>query len=283
MMKKILMMVLISLVFAFRLYAAQSAITDSEGNACMGDDKSRKQTEDAALSDAKRKAVEYASTYLKSETNIKNFMLEKDFVSAYANATVKIVQELEKTWYKDPSSGDCYKIKVKAEVIPDEKAMSGIAKIAADDPSAPLSVNVWTDRKEYKNGNKIKVYIKGNKPFFARILYKDTAGQVVQLLPNPYRSSSYFNGGTIYELPSGDDKFELEVSPPFGEENVVVYASTSPLGEISTVTQGGVYQIKTPLDDIEVKTRGVKMIQKVNVAPTASEFYEEKATLKTVK
>jgi len=285
-MKKILIMVLISFVFASHLYAAQSTITESEGSACMGDDKSRKQTEESALTAAKKKAVEYASTYVTSETNVKNFMLEKDLVSAYANAAVKIIQELEKSWYKDPSSGDCYRIKIKAEVIPDEKAMSGIAKsTAADDPSAPLSIKVWTDKKEYKNGNKIKVYIKGNKPFYARIIYKDAAGQIVQLLPNPYRSGSYFNGGTIYELPSGDDKFELEVSPPFGEENVVVYASTSPLGEISTEARGGVYQVKTLADDIQVKTRGIQLTQKTggkNATPAASEFYEGKANLKTM-
>jgi len=284
--KKYFITVLIGLALASSLHAAQSTITESEGSACMGDDKSRKQTEESALTAAKKKAVEYASTYVTSETNVKNFMLEKDLVSAYANAAVKIIQELEKSWYKDPSSGDCYRIKIKAEVIPDEKAMSGIAKsTAADDPSAPLSIKVWTDKKEYKNGNKIKVYIKGNKPFYARIIYKDAAGQIVQLLPNPYRSGSYFNGGTIYELPSGDDKFELEVSPPFGEENVVVYASTSPLGEISTEARGGVYQVKTLADDIQVKTRGIQLTQKAggkNATPAASEFYEGKANLKTM-
>src|SRR3990172_5512770 len=235
-MKKLLFTVLISLAVASHLHAAQSSITESEGTACMGDDKSRKQTEEAALADAKKKAVEYASTYLKSETNIKNFVLEKDLVSAYANATVKIIQELEKSWYKDQSSGDCYKIKVKAEVIPDEKTMAGLAKSpsSTDDPSAPLSIKIWTDKKEYKTGEKIKVYIKGSKPFYARVMYKDASGEFVQLLPNPYRNNNYFNGGTIYELPSGDDRFELEVNPPFGDENIIIYASTSPLGEIST-------------------------------------------------
>lgn len=285
-MKKILFTVLISLAAASPLYAAQSSIAESEGTACMGDDKSRKQTEEAALADAKKKAVEYASTYLKSETNIKNFLLEKDLVSAYANATVKIIQELEKSWYKDQSSGECYKIKVKAEVIPDEKAMAGLAKSSssADDPSAPLSIKVWTDKKEYKTGEKIKVFIKGNKPFYARVMYKDARGEFIQLLPNPYRNNNYFNGGTIYELPSGDDRFELEVNPPFGDENIIIYASTSPLGEISTETHGGVYWVKTQANDIGVKTRGVKLIHKAEgsaAAPPASEFYEDKAIVRT--
>jgi hypothetical protein len=285
-MKQILLTVLMVLTVVVQLYAAQSSITYSEGNACMGDDKSRKQTEDAALADARRKAIDYTSTYVTSETNVKNFVLEKDLVSAYANATVKIIQGLERSWYKDPSSGDCFRIKVKAEVIPDENAMARIAKStsALDDPSAPLNIKVWTDKKEYNPGEKIKAYIKGNKPFYARVLYRAVGGEFIQLLPNPYRNNNYFNGSTIYELPSGDDKFEIEVSPPFGEENIIVYASTSPLGDINTETRGGVYQVKTQEEDIGVKTRSVTLVHKTKgdrPIQAPSEFFEDRIIVKT--
>ncbi len=287
-MNKFFIAFLFLILSASGLHAVQSTITEAEGTACMGDDKSRKQTEEAALTAAKKKAVEYASTYVSSETTVKNFITEKDFVSAYANASVRIIQELEKSWYKDPVSGDCCKTKIKAEVLPDEKSMARLSKSSAvaDDPSAPLNIKVWTDKKEYKSGEKIKVFLRGNKPFYARILYKDAGGELVQLLPNPYRSSTYFHGGTIYELPSGDDKFDLEVGPPFGSENVVVYASTSPLGEISTQTRGGVYQIKTQPKDVEMKTRGVALVQKPEGkagTAAASEFFEEKTIIKTTR
>lgn len=276
------------------LYAAQSTITEAEGSACMGDDKSKKQTEQAALVDAKKRAVEFASTYIKSETEVKNFMLEKDLLSAYTNAEVKIIQEMEKAWYKDASSGDCCKIKIKAEVVPDTKAMEKMATAspaAFDDPSAPLMVKAWTDKKTYKAGEKVKVYIKGNKPFYARVIYKDASGEMVQILPNPYRADNYFNGGVMYEIPAGRDKFELEVSPPFGDENVIVYASSSMLGEISTETHGGVYQVKTRAKDIGVRTRGVKLMERIEGAssgaslskPAASDFFEDTVVVKTGK
>lgn len=155
------------------------------------------------MSEAKRNAVEKTLSYIKSETTVKDFQLEKDVIGAYANAAIKIVQELEKAWYKDASSGDCYRIKIKAEVTPDEKAMQKISegKNINDDPSAPLTVQVWTGKKDYKQGEKIKVYIKGNKPFYAKILYKDASGNIVQLLPNPFKRDNYFNGGVIYERP----------------------------------------------------------------------------------
>ena len=172
----------------------------------MGDDKSRKQTEDAALTDAKKKAVEFVSTYIKSETEVKNFALEKDLLSAYAHAEVKLLQEPTKEWYNDPNSGNCLKINIKAEVVPDTTAMQKMAvqsPAVSDDPSSPLTVKVWTDKKGYKAGEKVKVYIKGNKPFYARVIYKDASGEMVQILPNPYRSGNYFNGGTMYESRQG--------------------------------------------------------------------------------
>ncbi|MDO9287155.1 MAG: DUF4384 domain-containing protein [Thermodesulfovibrionales bacterium] len=278
---------MLSMLLASNLYAAQSTITEAEGYACMGEDKSKKQTEQTALADAKKKAIEQVSTYIKSETHVKNFELEKDLTSAYSNAAVKVIQEIEKGWYKDSSAGDCYKIKIKAEVIPDEKAIEKISKSSqtADDPSAPLSINVWTDKKEYKTGEKIKIYIKGNKPFYARVVYKDAGGNMVQLLPNPYRNDNYFNGGVVYEIPSGNDRFELDVSPPFGKENITVYSSTLPVGDINLKAEGGVYQITTKAKDIGSRTRGVALKEKGTDEgqKIPAEFSETDAVLKTEK
>jgi hypothetical protein len=266
------------------LYASQSTITESEGYACMGEDKSKKQTEQTAMADAKKKAIEQVSVYIKTETHVKDSALEKDLVSAYANAIVKVIQEIGKGWYKDPSAGDCYRVKIKAEVIPDEKTMEKISKSkeVTDDPSAPLNIQVWTDRKEYKGGESIKIYLKGNKPFYARVVYKDASGKLLQLLPNPYRSDNYFNGGVIYEIPSGNDKFELEVNPPFGEESIAVYTSTSQLGDLDLKEEGGVYQVKTKPKDIGIKTRSVKVKEVTEGKPhQASDYSEGEVVVKT--
>jgi hypothetical protein len=168
----IVCMVSIFLVSPLHVHASQSTITEADGYACMGYDKSRKQTEEEALRNAKRNAVEYASTYIKSEPRVKDFQLQKDLIDAYANATVKIIQEPEGAWYKDASAGECFRVKIKAEVVPDDRAMARITqgKGITEDPSAPLHVSVWTDKKEYRQGEKIKVYIKGNKPFYARVI-----------------------------------------------------------------------------------------------------------------
>lgn len=109
-------------------YAGQSVITDTEGSACMGDDKSRKETELTAVKDATRRAAEYAATYVQSETHVQDSALEKDLISAYSNASVHVIQELEKRWYREEGLGDCFKVKLKVEVIPDEKAATGLTK-----------------------------------------------------------------------------------------------------------------------------------------------------------
>jgi hypothetical protein len=271
------------LVISGNIYAAQSTITEAQGYSCAGEDKSRKQTEQESLADAKRNAVENALSYIKSETKVKDFQVEKDIMQAYSNATVKVIEVKEHNWYKDERSGDCYKTKIKAEIIPDEKAMNELAanKEIADDPSLPLSVKVWTDKKDYKGKEKIKIFLKGNRPFFARVLYVKVKGESLQLLPNPSRSDNYFNGGIIYEIPSGNDRFELEVGPPFGDENIIVYASSTELGEIKLKKAGEVYEVKTGAEDVGVHTRGIQLKEKSGNDKPAEAFYEGKVTVKT--
>ena len=284
-MRKIIFFAVLILVFTVPLYAAQSTIKIAEGAACMGDDKSRKQTESAALTEAKRNAVEAVKTYVSSATEVKDFEIQKDLVSAYANATVTVVEELEKSWYKDPAMGDCYKIKIKTEVTPDEKAMKKArTETALDDPALPLAVKVWTDKQAYRAGEKIKIYLKGNKPFFARVIYRDASKNNLQLLPNPYRQDNYFQGGVVYEIPSGKDKFELEVNPPFGEENIIVYASVSELGDLNLKEEGSVYSVKTQTKDIGIKTRSIKLkAASGDASDKPAEFSEGTVTVRTKK
>ncbi|MFN3739644.1 MAG: DUF4384 domain-containing protein [Thermodesulfovibrionales bacterium] len=279
-MKEVITGLTVVFIISSLCLAQQSTITESEGYACMGEDRTKRQTEETALQDAKRKAIEQVSTYIQSETEVKDFELQKDIVNAYANAKVKIIEQ-KGIWDSEPPKvGDCYRIKIKAEVIPDESAIKRLSEAQGlDDPSAPLKVQVWTEKKEYRSGEKIKVFLKGNKPFYARVLYRQADGSLIQILPNPYRKDNYFQGSAIYEIPSGPDRFELEVTPPFGEEGIIVYASTGELGSVELEPAGGVYRVKTRPDDIYNKARGVKIMEKGN--SKASEFYETGLIVKT--
>ncbi|NVO00474.1 MAG: DUF4384 domain-containing protein [Geobacteraceae bacterium] len=283
-MRQLIFAALITLLFSQLLHASQSIIIDTDGYACMGDDKSRKQTEDVAFKDAKRKASESAATYIKAETHLKDAMLEKDILSAYTNSHVKVIQEFLKEWYKEGTIGDCFRVKLKVEVIPDEQTMKSFATKKTDDfddPMAPLSVRVWSDKTKYGQGEKIRVFVKGNRPFYGRVVYQDASGAMVQILPNPYRKNSYFNGGTVYEIPSADDRFDLEVSPPFGAEKITLFASTSPMGDVSLTDVGGVYSIKVKAEQLSSGTRGVKFVNKGSGSAQVAEFAESSQEMQT--
>ena len=216
------------------------------------------------MAETKRKAAEMALTHIKSETEVKNAIVSSDIVNAYAKAKVRVIKEVEKGWFKTEYAGECFKVKIKAEVTPDPDSLKKFVseKTFLDDPNAPLAVKLWTDKKQYQIGEKIKIYLKGNKPFFTRIIYKDAANHLIQLIPNPYRSENYFNGGVIYEIPSGRDRFELEVSPPLGLESITLYASTTQLGELDLIPSQGIYMVKTGSMEVGMKTRGVKITEK---------------------
>ena len=279
-MRTLLVLTIFTMVAVQPLHAAQSVIIDTTGYACMGDDRSRKETEHAAIDDAQRNAGETALTYIKSETNVNDGVLEKDLLSTYVNAKVKMLQELKKEWYQDPASGDCCRVRLKMEVTPDAEAMANLSaskkQAMLDNPAAPLAVKIWTDKARYLAGEKIRIFIKGNRPFYGKVIYKDVGGNLTQLLPNPYRNNNYFNGGTVYELPAGDDRYALEVCPPFGTETVTLYASTSPLGELYIAPQSGVYTVRTNASDVPAGVRGIKFVDKEaeGKMPAAAEFAE---------
>jgi len=276
------------LLLAGQLFAAQSTVTEAEGTASLGEDRTRKQAEQAALADAKRNAVERTQTYLKSQTRVENGMLESDVVEAFAGADVRVLEVLEKGWRRDEALGDCYYMRIRAEVVPDERALErargGSAGTPSEDPTGLLSVRAWAEKPEYRAGEKVKIFLKGNKPFHARVVYRDAAGALVQLLPNPFRTDDYFEGGAVYELPSGKDQYELEVSPPFGAERVTVYAGTQPLGDVGLKDAGGVYQVTTKPAEVGNKTRGIKIVKKEDGAPAApAEFSEASVDITTRK
>ena len=260
---------LLSTLLCAPVFASQSSITEAEGEACMGKDKSRNETESAARKQAKRMAAEFSGTYIESTTEIENFELKQDLVQAFVNAEVTILTVLEEAWVDET---DCYTIRIKAEVVPVKEEIEQVAASAgfADDPTAPLSVVVRSDKESYTGGEAMKVYIRGNKPFFARVIYVDAEGTSIQILPNPYREDNYFPGGVWHSVPDGRDRFDLVVSPPFGEEQMIVYASSKPLGDIGLVASGAVYAVDEKPKQISAKTRGIKITETSASPPDAA-------------
>ena len=138
-------------------------------------------------------------------------------------------------------------------------------------------------QKHYREGESIEIYLQGNRDFYARIVDITSGGEIVQLLPNGYRKDTLFKGGRTYKVPDDRDGFDLKVTPPFGEDQIVVYASEVPLGDVPMENLGqGLSSFKGTRGALGVRTRGIA------VAPVASggksgpaEFYEGAWTLTT--
>ena len=63
----------------------------------------------------------------------------------------------------------------------------------------------------------------------------------------------------MIKVPNRDDTFKLIVSPPFGEENLMMLASTSPLGDIESQNAGAVYLVNANATEVAKRTRKLKM------------------------
>ncbi|MDY6905831.1 MAG: DUF4384 domain-containing protein [Thermodesulfobacteriota bacterium] len=264
--------------------AGNSIITTGEGIAALGNDKSRNQAMTEARDLAKRNAAEKAATHIQSASAVENFTLKSDIVNAFSKAVVTILEEMESGWLDDPHMGQSFRVVIRAEVVPDLAAIQADESDSSDwqdDPAAPLTVRLNSPKQAYKAGEKITLYVKGNKPFFARVVYEDCAGTLTQILPNPYRTETYFQGSTTYSLPSGKDAYTLTVVPPFGKETVTVYAATRPLGPIDRQARGPVYLLKETRSAVASRTRGIQLQQKQDNDSQAAEFCEVSLAITT--
>ncbi|TIH18473.1 DUF4384 domain-containing protein [Marinifilum sp. JC120] len=241
-----------------------SVLIEAEGMACLGLDRTRTQVRKLALDDAKQTASERVSTYVSRETSVDKGKLSKDLIDVYSRATVKVIEELEKGWTqsKDKSGylDQCYKIKIKAEIIPAESTTGDSThQKAMNNPRAPLTVELWTDKDTYKLGDFMKFYFRGNKPFYARAVYKDAEGNLIEVTPSG--SSIKYDGGVIYEIPGQSDRFSLQVTPPLGKEKLLLYTSTSPMNSYLGQRSGDLLVIDNEISDLGRKTRGLAVLK----------------------
>jgi hypothetical protein len=289
------------LLFPLAALAGVSTLVEETGTACRVEGnavgnaplKSRAQTESDARTDAKRSAAERVATRIKSETRYdmvevnnegqaKAYNIGKVLRSAYANAEVKELATLGAgSW---DAQGECFSITLRLEVIPKPEALETLGSAMQADPTLPLNVRLWTDRSTageraiYRKGEFVRLYLRGNKPYYARVIYQFADGQSLQILPNGHRKTHHFQGGTTYVIPTEEDDFNFEVSAPFGAERVVVYASERPLGDLPTQPAGAVYRVEG--SRLESQMRNVKLNGGMNKDAAAfSEYAVDLITL----
>ena len=268
----------------------RSSIHMVDGYAYLSEDMTLSESRAAAFASAKRQAVEMAKTYITSHTVVEDFELKKDQITGTAEGAVTILEQ------KDHGIEDNrrYHVWIKAEVEYgiNERVVSKTNPVSPQAGSsesnqlkAPLTVKVWTSQKKYQRGDKITIFVQGNRDFYARIVDITSDGQIIQLLPNDFRRNQYFKANTIYRIPDKEDRFELKVTPPYGTDQIVVYASEAPLGNVKGMQQlsRGLTQFNGSQTDFEMQTRGITVSASGKSAELGTEFFEATWSLKTTQ
>lgn len=258
--------------------ARHSFIAEVDGYAHLSEEMTLSETRRAAFLNAKRQAVEMARTYIRSHTAVENFVLQSDTVEGTAEGAVTVLAQ------KDVGVEDNarYHVWIRAEVAFGPSAPDRPAAGASMDSDGPLTVRVWSSRKEYRRGERIEIFVQGNRDFYARIVDIPPDGDIIQLLPNDYRRDTRFEGGRVYRIPGPEDGFELVVSPPYGRDQIVVYASEAPLGEVATDPVGqGLHRVQGDRSSLAVRTRGIAVVgagqrpaAATQAVPGGAAFYE---------
>ena len=266
----------------------RSSIHEVDGYAYLSEKMTLEQVRNLAVTTAKRQAVERAKTYIESKTTIENFEVIQDQIKGKSQGTVTVL-EMKDLGVEDNTR---YHVWIKAEVeygikpsgmeagenLPDDLSAIHL------DPHAPLTVRVWTSKKEYREGDHITVYMQGNRDFYARIVDITSSGDIIQILPNDYRQQDRFEAGRIYEIPGKGDRFDLKVTPPFGEDRIVVYASEVPLGNVAMSSAGsGLGAFGGTRESLGIRTRGISVTAAEGNGPSHSgaAFYESTWKLRT--
>lgn len=258
----------------------RSSIHEVDGYAYLSEDMTLSQVRSAALATAKRQALEMARTYIRSKTLVKDFEVAYDLIWTDAEGAVKVLEQKD----LGIEGNTRYHVWVRAEVEYSLKPKGGGKEGGIMDPGLPLQVKVWSSKKHYTSGERIEIFLQGNRDFYARVVDVDASGNIVQLLPNDYRKEVFFAAGKVYRIPGEGDRFQLEAVPPFGEDRIVVYASEVPLGDVKLEPAGkglGIYRGSTR--SLGEKSRGIAVTGGGSPGgPSAgAEFYEAAWTLST--
>lgn len=267
----ILSLVLLGGYISLHGQSIQSAIVEADGYAYLSEDKTIREIRNEALVNAKRNALEKAQTHIQSYTKSENFILIGDLIVSSAEGDVKIIDSKD----NGIDEQNRYHYWIEAEISYDLESKQDLLK----EDYKPLTIEVWSNKNNYVENDNLIFFLKGNKDFYANILYEDAIGNVVQIMPNQYDKNNYFLSNKTYTIPSVNDPFKLTISEPFGIEKINIYASTNQLGDVQVApVDKNFYKITETQQAYAQQTRGIKV-----ESSKPAEFFETSISIDTKK
>jgi len=81
------------------------------------------------------------------------------------------------------------------------------------------------DQQVFVENDIISFFISLDHAAYIYVFYQDASNNVYQLLPNKTQTKHYFNAGDYIPFPAQDSDFQFKIRPPFGKEQLWVFAS----------------------------------------------------------
>lgn len=123
------------------------------------------------------------------------------------------------------------------------------------DNANPLRAEVTThlgDKATFIKGDEIKFLLSLSQNSYVLLLYQDAQRQLWQLFPNRMRKEKKMPAGDFLSFPSHEDGIKITVGPPYGNEQVLLFASDKPLPELVFIkSANGMRLLKEDLPAVE--------------------------------
>ena len=129
--------------------------------------------------------------------------------------------------------------------------------MAATDENKSININITThlgDSQSFVAGDVISFLVSLDRDAFIYLYYQDASGRVLQILPNSKQQDHFYQQGLFQPLPPAQAEFQFRVGPPFGDEQLVLFASERRDIEIETVgAEAGFGRVKESLSDLQAQ------------------------------
>jgi hypothetical protein len=91
----------------------------------------------------------------------------------------------------------------------------------------PFNIQVWSNHGDniFYDGDDMTINLHSDVSCYFLVYYVDVYGMRQQIYPNQYDKNNYLTAGTKRTIP---EKSSFTIVPPYGEEHILVFASTVP-------------------------------------------------------
>ncbi len=108
------------------------------------------------------------------------------------------------------------------------------------------------DGRVYYDGDYISFTLSLEREGYVYLFYRDTEGNLLQLLPNAEMSNHWYPRGNRMPFPALEDPIDYVIVPPFGEERLLVFVSDNPRIDLPGEWRDtGIRQLEIDLERVE--------------------------------